>query len=114
MNRCRCCEKIRLSFQPPTTNRLCRDLGSAKGSHSDTEIQVILSGVRPVRIDKEEGAAYDVASSLSHRTGPLLEETWDRAMQVLEREEAATVVFHVGFYYYTAMVLNGFDARLLE
>jgi len=78
------------------------------------QIQEIKVGKKPVGLGEAESVAYDVTVELVSRMKPLSEGAWERAVKTLGREGAVGLVHFVGFYAYTAMLLNGFDVPLPE
>jgi 4-carboxymuconolactone decarboxylase len=78
------------------------------------QIREIKAGEKPLDLGEPESVAYEVAVELVSRMGPLSEGAWERAVKILGREGAVALVHFVGFYAYTAVLLNGFDVPLPE
>jgi hypothetical protein len=76
------------------------------------ELDTILRGERPKTLDDQARACYDVAYELTHRTGPLSEETWSNAVKQLSKSGATAVVQYVAWYSYVSTIVNGFDTKV--
>ena len=74
---------------------------------SAAKIASIVAGQRPVDLDAEEAAAYDLAGALT-RGGPVADATFAQAQRVFGDEGAAEVVFLVSAYCAVSVLLNGF------
>jgi 4-carboxymuconolactone decarboxylase len=71
-------------------------------------IASIVAGVRPSTLSDEEAIAYDVARVLA--SGRILPAaTYARAVDLLGRESVGELVFLIGAYCLTAVLLNAFD-----
>jgi 4-carboxymuconolactone decarboxylase len=78
------------------------------------QIQEIKAGKKPLGLGDAESVAYDVTMKLVSCIKPLSDGAWERAVKTLGREGAVGLVHFVGFYAYTAVLLNGFDVPLPE
>jgi 4-carboxymuconolactone decarboxylase len=75
---------------------------------SDEKLATIVAGQRPNDLTREEGIAYDVASSLLHH-GTLPELIYRQAVQAFGAHETAELIYLVGFYCLVSVTLNGFN-----
>jgi alkylhydroperoxidase/carboxymuconolactone decarboxylase family protein YurZ len=73
-----------------------------------SQIATIASGGRPCDLSDAESIAHDVAHVLASRR-ILPASTYARALEVLGRDGVGELVFLVGGYVLTAVVLNAFD-----
>ncbi len=76
-------------------------------------IAAITAGQRPPDLPLPESLAYDVASILSGG-GHLGETTYQTAIDTFGDQGTAELIYLVGYYCFTAVMLNGFDMPLPE
>ncbi|KIW53591.1 hypothetical protein PV05_09148 [Exophiala xenobiotica] len=81
---------------------------------SKAQLDEIESGVCPADLGDDEMIAFDVATELLERPGPLREDVWQRAVGVLGKNGAMVLVQYIGWYRYIATILNGFDVQVPE
>ena len=74
------------------------------------QAQSLRSGKKPDGLTKECSIAYDVAKSLSGTRGPLPENLWNEAVEVLGKDSTVGLIHYIAFYSYVAILLNGVDA----
>jgi 4-carboxymuconolactone decarboxylase len=74
----------------------------------------IKKGEKPEGLDEASGVAYDVASELVNKMGPLSEGLYGRAREVLGEEGTLALIHFVGFYCYVSVFLNGCDVPVPE
>jgi 4-carboxymuconolactone decarboxylase len=79
----------------------------------DDTLATIVAGQRPTTLSREEGIAYDVASSLVGG-GVLPELTWRQAVAAFGQAAAMELVYLVGLYCLVSVTLNGFDVPVPE
>ena len=80
---------------------------------SDDKLATIVSGQRPTDLTREEGVAYDVASSLLHH-GTLPELSYRAAVKAFGVHGAAELIYLVGLYCLVSVTLNGFNVPVPE
>ncbi len=74
----------------------------------DDKLATIVAGQRPVKLTREEGIAYDVASALV-RGGVLPELNYRQAVKAFGESGTAELIYLVGLYCLVSVTLNGFD-----
>lgn len=79
---------------------------------SEAQLDQIESGVCPVDLADDEKIAFDVATKLLECPGPLDEDLWQRAVDVLGKSGAMVLVQYIGYYRYVATILNGFNVQV--
>lgn len=82
-----------------------------KENITDTELCLILAGIRPDTLTEEGKAAFDVATALG-RPGILDPLVWDRATNILGKDGTAAAILYTGFYEMVGVILNGFDVKV--
>lgn len=80
---------------------------------SPAHIAAITAGQRPPDLSEPEALAYDVASILSGG-GHLGETTYKAAVDTFGDQGTAELIYLVGYYCFTSVILNGFDMPLPE
>lgn len=70
------------------------------------QIQQAVYGRLPDSLDARESAVYKLAVTLAKLRGPLSDEKFEEARQVLRRDEVVGVVHIVSGYVYVAMLSN--------
>ena len=80
---------------------------------SDDKIATIAAGHRPPDLSREEGIAYDVASTLVDH-GVLPEINYRLAVATFGQHGAAELIYLVGLYCLVSVTLNGFDVPVPE
>lgn len=73
---------------------------------SKEQVQEAVHGRLPDGLDARESAIYSMAVTLARLRGPLSDEKFEEAMQVLRRDEIVGVVHIVSGYVYVAMLSN--------
>jgi len=82
---------------------------------SREQIDAVKVGKKPEGLDEDCDVAFDVTMELLKvRKGRLGDEMWERAEKVLGKMGALALVHFVGFYSYTAVLINGCDVPLPE
>ena len=79
----------------------------------DDKIATIVAGQRPTDLTREEGIAYDIASTLVDH-GVLPELNYRLAVQTFGQHGAAELIYLVGLYCLVSVTLNGFDVPAPE
>ena len=79
----------------------------------DDKIATIVAGQRPTDLTREEGIAYDIASTLVDH-GVLPELNYRLAVQTFGQDGAAELIYLVGLYCLVSITLNGFDVPVPE
>ena len=74
----------------------------------DGKLATIVAGQRPPDLTREEGIAYDIASTLVDH-GVLPELNYRLAVQTFGQHGAAELIYLVGLYCLVSITLNGFD-----
>jgi len=85
---------------------------AAKAGLMEGEIEGFSQGQRPGTSDIQGRVAFDVASELLKSSGPLRPNLWAQAVEAFGHAGATALVQFVGFYAYTCIILNGFDAQV--
>jgi 4-carboxymuconolactone decarboxylase len=80
---------------------------------TDDKLSTIVSGQRPPDLTREEGIAYDVASSLLHH-GTLPELSYRAAGKAFGQHVAAELIYLIGLYCLVSVTLNGFNVPVPE
>jgi 4-carboxymuconolactone decarboxylase len=75
---------------------------------SSGRLATLCSGGRPVDLDPQESAAFDVASALVNG-GVLPEPTYRNALDVFGQKGLNELIYLVGHYCFVSITLNGFD-----
>lgn len=84
---------------------------------TERQISSIKNGKKPEGDDQLEAAcevAFDMAIELTGKRGPLTEETWKRACEVLGKDATLAVIHLIAFHAYASVVMNGADVRAPE
>ena len=81
---------------------------AAQAGLSPTKIAAIVSGQRPIDLDREEMVAYNVAHLLSHG-GTLPETTYRVAVDTFGEEATGELIFLIAGYAMLSIVMNAFD-----
>lgn len=81
---------------------------------SQEQADTIKKGEKPEGLDEASEVAYDVASELVNKTGPLSEGLYGRARSVLGEEGCLALIHFVGFYCYVSVFLNACDVPVPE
>ena len=84
-------------------------VGIKQAGLSEAQADAIAEGKKPADLTEEQGVAFDMAIALTHGTGKLADEIWEKGVKLLGRTEALAVVHFVGIYCYTCVVLNAGD-----
>ncbi|WP_206240408.1 carboxymuconolactone decarboxylase family protein [Novosphingobium terrae] len=81
----------------------------AIGKHgmSEARIATLAAGERPVDLDADEAAAFDVTRALL-RGGPLPDPLYGLAVERFGQPGANELIYLVGHYCFVSMTLNGF------
>jgi alkylhydroperoxidase family enzyme len=79
----------------------------------DDKLATIVAGQRPADLTREEGIAYDIASTLVNH-GVLPELNYCLAVQTFGKHGAAELIYLVGLYCLVSVTLNGFDVPVPE
>jgi hypothetical protein len=79
----------------------------------DGKIATIVAGQRPADLTRDEGIAYDIASTLVDH-GVLPELNYRLAIQAFGQRGAAELIYLVGLYCLVSVTLNGFDVPIPE
>jgi len=80
---------------------------------SDDKLATIAAGQRPTDLTREEGIAYDVASSLLNH-GTLPELVYRQAVKTFGQDSTAELIYLVGLYCLVSVTLNGFNVPVPE
>jgi len=75
---------------------------------SSKRLATLVAGNRPIDLDNEEGAAYDVAYALMGG-GVLPEPVYQHALEVFGQSGVNELIYLVGHYCFVSMTLNGFN-----
>ncbi len=79
------------------------------------QIDAVKVGKKPEGLPDDCDVAFDVTVELCKvGKGRLGDEHWERAERVLGKMGALALVHFVGFYSYTAVLINGCDVTLPE
>lgn len=73
------------------------------------QIVQIKKGEKPEDLDQEGGVAFDATMELVKKQGPLGKKMWEKVVAEFGKEGASALVYHVGVYAYTCLLLNGCD-----
>lgn len=74
---------------------------------SEARVATLAAGERPVDLDSDEAAAFDIAKALL-RGGPLADPLYHLAIQRFGQAGANELIYLVGHYCFVSMTLNGF------
>lgn len=89
--------------------------GAAKRlGFSAVQLEEIYRGTCPSNLAEDEKIAFEVATELLEVAGPLRQDLWDRAVEVLGKGGSMVLIQYVGLYQYVSTILNGFDAQVPE
>lgn len=85
----------------------------AEGMLSREQIDAVKVGMKPEGLPEDCDVAFDVTQELCKvGKGRLGDQHWERAERVLGKTGALALVHFVGFYSYTAVLINGCDVTL--
>ena len=77
------------------------------------QIEAVKTGRKPggeeVALDAECEVAFDVATELVKKPGPLADESWRRAETTFGKEGALALTYYAGFYAFICTLLNAVD-----
>jgi hypothetical protein len=88
-------------------------IATQRAGLTEAEMREIHAGRCPGTLTDEGKAAFELAMALG-KPGPLDQEIYDRAVDVLGKNGAAAAIHFTGFYAYVGVLLNGFDVKVPE
>ena len=74
----------------------------------------MLSGERPEGLDEKQSVAFDVVKYLTGTPGPLPDDIYKRAVDLLGKDATTALIHYTGCYCYLAAALNGADIPVPE
>ena len=84
-----------------------------KAGISPENIEAIRAGSTPVFLNADEQCVYDLSKEL-YETKFVSDETYSRAIELLDQDRVIDLVAIIGFYSMVALTLNAFHAPLPE
>jgi len=81
---------------------------------TEEQIAALKTGTKPVGLDEQSDAAYEVARELVEKKGPMSKGRWDDAVRIFGMDGALSLINYVGFYSYICMVVNAVDTPVPE
>ena len=91
-----------------------KNVAIKKAGMSKDVVEAIAKGEKPKGLNEGCDVAFDAASYLVSKPGPLPKELWDRSLKAFGKEGTVALVHYVGAYAYTCVVLNAMDAPVPE
>ena len=74
------------------------------------QAKTLKEGKKPDGLNEQCSVAFAVAKHLSSKPGPLPQDLWQKAVDVLGKDAVLALLHYIGFYSYVIIALNGVDA----
>ena len=83
-------------------------------SFTEAQIQSLIAGEKPEGLDDKQTVAFEVVKYLTGTPGPLPDEMYAGAVDLLGKDATTALIHYTGCYCYLAAALNGANIPVPE